>query len=359
LIKQVQIYNKNHKILDENGYFNSNIENLIKILVTFTSLNYININETIKSKFFKDFEELALESEYLIKLDSNNIDYKFLKNIYSIVLYKIYEYKTIADLQDVMIKSISQIYISFVSNFIDNTRMISEDCEKCKSLNTYIIIEKLYKLKIKFLNEYSNDKYSSVDDDYDETKQTLNFKQYHNFGKILLDFFTDFLELNINIDIEGVENLTKNTSLQDKCLFNKSRKKNIANHNKRLKYNLGGPKNKNIDLYLKTYTNWKLYYWKSVLYKSNKIKKAICRICEDEFTLHEFILHLCYCKHKSKYKEKISEINNVLEKNCNLLERLGKDEYNVNLLTGKTKFYDNFIKVINLRKPKIVNIILK
>ena len=71
------------------------------------------------------------------------------------------------------------------------------------------------------------------------------------------------------------------------------------------------------------------------------------------------LFYICVIVNIKVSIRKRSEINNVLEKNCNLLERLGKDEYNVNLLTGKTKFYDNFIKVINLRKPKIVNIILK
>ena len=62
---------KNHR------YFESNVYNLNKLLTLFINLNHVNIDDNIKSKFFKDFEELALEAEYLIKLDKNNKDFRY------------------------------------------------------------------------------------------------------------------------------------------------------------------------------------------------------------------------------------------------------------------------------------------
>ena len=61
---------KNHQ------YFESNVYNLNKLLTLFINLNHVNIDENIKSKFFKDFEELALEAEYLFKLDKDNKDFR-------------------------------------------------------------------------------------------------------------------------------------------------------------------------------------------------------------------------------------------------------------------------------------------
>ena len=71
------MYITSNKPSDKNKFFEGNINNLMIILTTFININFLNINDTVKTKFFKDFEELALESEYLIKLDKNNKEYQY------------------------------------------------------------------------------------------------------------------------------------------------------------------------------------------------------------------------------------------------------------------------------------------
>ncbi len=236
--------------------------------------------------------------------------------------------------------------------------MISED-NQFNSYNTYIIIEKLIKLKLHITKEYSKENYQALEDDFDDIEQRLNFKEYFNFGRILLNFFSNIIEVNVDYDIEGEDNLRKVRSPEESALFFKAKTKRY-NHIKKKHPRFFA--DKGLDFFLKNYLNWKMYHWKSVLYRSSQIKKSICRICDDELYLNEFVLHLCCCKNKSKLKTKLNDIKIELSRTTNRLVDNFSNSQNSNeqnLFTGQTKFLDMFIDQVKSSLPSTVSYLFK
>ncbi len=261
-----------------------------------------------------------------------------------------HEFKTVSDLHDLMIKSISKIYFTFVANYIENLNMISEDIE-VNEYSTVNAIERLFKLKLSYMNQYSKMNYNDYDDDYDDIAQSFNFKEYYNFGRILLDYIVDFLDVNISLDIEGEENLRN-----EMCFYFAKTKYLRVSPFKKNHYSSYFWVKK-VDLFIKNHLNWKLHHWKSILYSSSYVKKCICRICDEQFILNEFVLHLCCCKNQNSHSNKLKEIKVTLTNMTNKMldDFPDHEEKEKNLFTAKSKFLENFTKQVKRSLPDIVS----
>ncbi len=173
-------------------------------------------------------------------------------------------------------------------------------------------------------------------------KKNFEFNDYQNFGKFLLNVLTDLISLDFCFEIEGKENLQKKTNTVYKAKF-------CRISCLRLRRSLVFVKK--IDNMIKNYLNWKLHNWESILFTSSQVKKLICRICENEFILQDFIIHLCLCKKKEFYNRELQHIKKTLSSSINKLlndlEQEVNSNFYENIFSSNSKFHKDFFKQIS------------
>jgi len=83
------------------------------------------------------------------------------------------------------------------------------------------------------------------------------------------------------------------------------------------------PKRTHLDVYFKLYFTFKLANWKYTSIQSENFtkKNEICRICENTFTISDFILHISFCKEQRLYYQKLIDLNKDLNYSLEALKR--------------------------------------
>jgi hypothetical protein len=83
------------------------------------------------------------------------------------------------------------------------------------------------------------------------------------------------------------------------------------------------PKKTHLDVYFKLYFTFKLANWKYTSIQSENFtkKNEICRICENTFTISDFILHISFCKEQRLYYQKLIDLNKDLNYSLEALKK--------------------------------------
>ena len=112
--------------------------------------------------------------------------------------------------------------------------------------------------------------------------------------------------------------------------------------------------NKKIELAksFKFYYDLKFIFWKSVYIKSEenlKTPNICCRICEQNISLNEFVLHVYYCKEQNNYYTKMNTIKSKTKKFINSLD-IYRAKINQKLFNKENNFYKKNVEINKIFK---------
>ena len=165
----------------------------------------------------------------------------------------------------------------------------------------------------------------------------FDFIIYQNFGKFLLNVLTEIIDINISLDIEGIENLQKKSENAVK----QKQKIEMLCYPRLKKYSTHISK---LDPNIRTFFNWKINDWECILFNTNQESKHVCRICNLSFRLQDFIMHLPHCKKKQVYMAELSRLKSNLSLSIKKLIDHTKQD---NILNENSKCSKEFFKQIN------------
>jgi len=234
------------------------------------------------------------------------------------------------------------------------------------------------KIAINF-DEVKNLKIDLALDNTEETKLKASTDKSNIFSKPLfypknffyLKYFFDVIikdSVNFFINIDQIsEELLLKTSEKD--ISNKiyidyliKRRKKLLNTPDIISY-LWNP-NKKIKKVLKDNFFYSIVFWKYSLIRNNDKSSEICRICEEQFPIKKFILHVSYCmkwkiiqkrliENKEKLKKLIKKLFVILTQNTyNADDCNGQILNNPDLNDETNTFHNNLISILSIEKNK-------
>ena len=183
--------------------------------------------------------------------------------------------------------------------------------------------------------------------DFNKKLRTSESSIQNSMGKFILNNINELIS-----KCKGFDNIKKFTNKKiPNSLFNKAYENCLF-----YKHYIKSYKNKKIELTkaFKFYYDLKLIFWKSVYTKIEENIKSptiCCRICEQNISLNEFVLHVYYCKEQNNYYKKMNSIKSKIQKYINSLE-IYRTKINQKLCNKENNFYKK-----NVEMNKILKII--
>jgi len=152
------------------------------------------------------------------------------------------------------------------------------------------------------------------------------FNRFCSFGRYFFNNLLSLIDMNINVEINQNDiELNKQKNVFNIFKFKyKSGKREFRwkNYNKLYLINV---ESNSMDKYFRLYFTTKLATWKYSTIQAGTKKQEICRICETNFEINEFVLHMFFCKEQRVNNQQIVDIKSTLK---NALEDLkGYREY--------------------------------
>ena len=119
-------------------------------------------------------------------------------------------------------------------------------------------------------------------------------------------------------------------------------------------------KDENLEKMFKFYFNSKIVTWKNGMLKIESKKNfEICRICEENIPINEFIFHINYCKVQKNFYEQMGIIKKNLMKSVIELQ-LFRDNLIINENNVKKQIFSPKSKVVKfIQKKKILTLFHK
>ena len=205
---------------------------------------------------------------------------------------------------------------NYMSIFIDSLIKENVLIQKAKISQMKILhfIEHIFSLSKTFTTILYND---NDDDD------RLNLNIFSSSGKYILNNFIEIVSKCNHLIFSSDEKFEKRKNLLYKIIFDKNKKEIIQYKQYLQTLYMHNTKMNNTELekQFQYYFNTKLIVWKNVFLKvESKNLYEICRICEHQVPINEFILHVNYCKEQKIFYTKMRIVKGNLIKLVSTLE---------------------------------------
>ena len=232
----------------------------------------------------------------------------------------------------------------YIINYIDNLKKNNIFIQKFKNNQMKILhyIEHIFSLS----NTFTSVLYSE--------NERLNLNIFSSSGKYVLNNFIEIVSKCIHLGMVSDDNIEKRKMKLNKLVFySKKREKILYKEYLQTFYIHNTNMNSELEKQFQYYFNTKLIVWKDVTLKVDSKKSyEICRICEQQVPMNEFILHVNYCKEQKIFYTQMKIIKSCLMKLISTLEffRDTINIYNSNnfiIFSPKSdlmKFFNKFTK---------------
>ena len=236
---------------------------------------------------------------------------QFIVSISQIVLFTLSNLSFKLDYYSLTMNCLMEKIKHYISNFIEYSRKENVIISKFKGNQMKILyfIEKIVSLSKTFTNLL-----------YGENER-LNLNIFSSSGKYILNNFIELISKCDNFVLNSEEKLEKRKAMLNTIFY--SNKREITQYKKYLHifYINNSNMNSELEQQFKLYFNTKLIVWKDVTLRVDSKKSfEICRICEQQIPITEFILHVNYCKEQKVFYNQMRIVKNKLMKYISTLE---------------------------------------
>ncbi len=237
---------------------------------------------------------------------------QFIVLISQIVLFTLSNISFKLDYYSLTMNCLMEKIKEYISCFIECSRKENLIISKFKGNQMKILyyIEKIISLSKTFTNLLYGD------------NERLNLNIFSSSGKYILNNFIELISKCDNFVLNSEEKLKKRKAMLNNKIFY-SNKREITQYKKYLQifYINNSNMNSELEQQFKLYFNTKLIVWKDVTLRVDSKKSfEICRICEQQVPITEFILHVNYCKEQKVFYNQMRIVKNKLMKYISTLE---------------------------------------
>ena len=273
------------------------------------------------SKFFSNHRQNSnniLEDNF----DSMNNEEitAFIVSISQIVLFSMSTISFKLDYYSLTMNCLMEKIKTYISTFIESSRKEYAIIQKLKGnqMKTLYFIDRIIFLSRTFTTLLYGD------------NERLNLNIFSSSGKYILNNFIEIISKCENLVLTSDEKLEKRRAMLNNTIFY-SNKKEISQYKQYLQIFFFNNSNMNSELeqQFKFYFNTKLIVWKDVtLTVDSKKSFEVCRICEQQVPINEFILHVNYCKEQKIFYNQMKLVKTNLMKYIQMLEYF-KDSFSI------------------------------
>ena len=298
--------------------------------------NVININRSLTTKQIEtdiqndEITEFIAETSKVLLFELSNFSYKL-------------DYYNIAINCLLQKMKYSIIYLIEKKSHISNgDKMFFFN--RAKNLKNLHLFQHIMILSRTFAENF----YSSENKD---EKKSLNLNVFSSIGRFILDNFVELIpkckRLFVSEESIGFEekknNLLSLTFYKNKIgiLYLKNYLSNYLNK-----------KDENLEKLFGFYFNSKIVTWKNGMLKIESKKQfEICRVCEENIPINEFIFHINYCKVQKEFYEQMSVIKKNLMKSVIELQ-LFRDNLVINEKNVEKQIFSPTSRVVKFIQKK-------
>ena len=272
-----------------------------------------------------------------LRMDSGNPDCECLKNeeitqfivsVSQICLFVLSNISFKLDYYSLTMNCLFQKIKAYIGAFIDSSRKENIIIQKFKGNQMKILhfIDHFYSLSKTFANILYTD------------NERLNLNIFSSSGKYILNNFIEIVSKCNHLSIASNEKIEKRKAMLNSTLFDKNRREIFQYKPYLQTFNIHNTKmNLELEKQFLFYFNTKLVVWKNVTLKvESKKLYEICRICEQQVSMNEFILHVNYCKEQKMFYKQMRVVKTHLMKYISTLEffrdTMNFHKYNANNL---------------------------
>ncbi len=255
-----------------------------------------NLNVNPRDNFFLNNEEIT----------------QFIVSISQICLFVLSNISFKLDYYSLTMNCLFHKIKSYMINYIDNLKKSTFFIQKFKNNQIKILhyIDHIFCLS----NTFTSVLYSE--------NERLNLNIFSSSGKYVLNNFVEIVSKCIHLGMVTDDKIEKRKMKLNKIIFySKRREKILYKEYLQTFYSHNTNMNSELEKQFQYYFNTKLIVWKDVTLKVDS-KKAyeICRICEQQVPMNEFILHVNYCKEQKIFYTQMKNIKACLMKLISTLE---------------------------------------
>ena len=272
-----------------------------------------------------------------LRMDSGNPDCECLNNeeitqfivsVSQICLFVLSNISFKLDYYSLTMNCLFQKIKAYIGAFIDSSRKENIIIQKFKGNQMKILhfIDHFYSLSKTFANILYTD------------NERLNLNIFSSSGKYILNNFIEIVSKCNHLSIASNEKIEKRKAMLNSTLFDKNRREIFQYKPYLQTFNIHNTKmNLELEKQFLFYFNTKLVVWKNVTLKvESKKLYEICRICEQQVSMNEFILHVNYCKEQKMFYKQMRVVKTHLMKYISTLEffrdTMNFHKYNANNL---------------------------
>ena len=248
---------------------------------------------------------------------------QFIVSISQIILFSMSNLSFKLDYYSLSMNCLMDKLKNYIISFIESSRKENIMITKFKVNNMKILyfVDKIMNLARTFTNLLYGD------------EEKLNLNIFSSSGKYILNNFIELISKCNNLVLSTEEKLEKKKAMLNNTIFY-SNKREIIQYKQYLQifYQNNSNMNSELEQQFRFYFNTKLIVWKDVtLTVESKKSFEICRICEQQVPMNEFILHVNYCKEQKIF------YNHMKLVKTNLMKYISTLEYFRDTLTKKEK----------------------
>ncbi len=287
-----------------------NFEKFEKIIEILIKISPEDLFKEVKSLILNEYESTTNEIKAFLAKHKNEASKKLFTSISQHILYFLssisfkLDYYTIA--VNSLIEKLNRFFIEFVEGTADSKEFV-------KSLD---LVQKFVKIKKTFMKDFCEIKDNNIPDAHrNRIFANSAFNRFCSFGRYFFNNLLSLIDVNINVERNNHENELN----KQKDVFNifkykyKSGKREFRWKNNN-KLNFLSVEYNNLDKYFRLYFTTKLATWKYSTIQAGSKKQEICRICETNFEINEFVLHMFFCKEQRVNNQQITDIKSTLKK---------------------------------------------
>ena len=278
-----------------------------RIMLADENANIKNIKNNIHNEHHFDY---IFDGD--INLINNEEITQFIVSISQIILFSMSNLSFKLDYYSLSINCLMDKLKSYMISFIKSSRKDSVMTTKFKvnQMKILYFIDKIMKLSRTFTNILYGD------------DEKLNLNIFSSSGKYVLNNFIELISKCNNLILSSEEKLEKRKAMLNNIIFY-SNKREIIQYKQYLQifYQNNSNMNSELEQQFRFYFNTKLIVWKDVtLTVESKKSFEICRICEQQVPINEFILHVNYCKEQKIFYNQMKIVKTNLMKYISTLE---------------------------------------
>jgi len=343
--------NSQIRIITEIENFIENLEKFEQIIEILIKTSPEDLFREVKSIILNEYESTINQIKHYLELNKNESSKKFLTCISANILFIISTITYKLDYYTITVNSLVEKLNKFFIHFVENTK------DSNKFVKNLDLVQKFVKIKKTFIKDFLDNKqkipeeitensintYNSLGSGADNSTSGIttidNFQQINSNEKLFYNFALDkfcsfgryffnnifsLLDYSVNIDpyVGYLKGLDYRKLKDEKGCYINIYKKKIENRKDKILF-IWKNKNKKsesernkliLDKYFRMFLNSKLASWKYATIQPGVKKMEICRICETNFEINEFVLHLNFCKDIRMNNQGILNIKQEMKK---------------------------------------------